>query len=85
MGGDNQMKETIRVAVTGAAGNIGYALLWRIASGECFGTNQPVTLQLLEIPSGMQRLEGVIMELKDSAFPLVDGIVGTDDPAIAFN
>lgn len=85
MDGDNQMKETIRVAVTGAAGNIGYALLWRIASGECFGTNQPVTLQLLEIPSGMQRLEGVIMELKDSAFPLVDGIVGTDDPAIAFN
>ena len=85
MGGDNQMKETIRVAVTGAAGNIGYALLWRIASGDCFGANQPVTLQLLEIPSGMQRLEGVIMELKDSAFPLVDGIVGTDDPAIAFN
>ena len=84
MGEDNRMKETIRVAVTGAAGNIGYALLWRIASGDCFGANQPVTLQLLEIPSGMQRLEGVIMELKDSAFPLVDGIVGTDDPAIAF-
>ena len=80
----NGMKKSIRVAVTGAAGNIGYALLWRIASGDCFGTNQPVTLQLLEIPPGMQRLDGVIMELKDSAFPLVHGIVGTDDPNIAF-
>ena len=49
MSGDNGMKNPIRVAVTGAAGNIGYALLWRIASGDCFGTNQPVTLQLLEI------------------------------------
>ena len=49
------MKKSIRVAVTGAAGNIGYALLWRIASGDCFGMNQPVTLQLLEIPPGMQR------------------------------
>ncbi len=81
---DDGMKDTIRVAVTGAAGNIGYALLWRIASGDCFGTNQPVTLQLLEIPAGMQRLEGVIMELKDSAFPLVHGIVGTDDANTAF-
>ena len=81
---DDGMKETIRVAVTGAAGNIGYALLWRIASGDCFGANQPVTLQLLEIPAGMQRLEGVIMELKDSAFPLVHGIVGTDDANTAF-
>ena len=75
----------IRVAVTGAAGNIGYALLWRIASGDCFGSNQPVILQLLEIPPGMQRLEGVIMELRDSAFPLVHDIVGTDDAEIAFN
>ena len=82
--GDNGMKKPIRVAVTGAAGNIGYALLWRIASGDCFGTNQPITLQLLEIPPGMQRLDGVIMELKDSAFPLVHDIVGTDDPNIAF-
>jgi malate dehydrogenase len=78
------MKKSIRVAVTGAAGNIGYALLWRIASGDCFGSNQPVTLQLLEIPPGMQRLDGVMMELNDSAFPLVRGIVGTDDPKIAF-
>ena len=82
MSEDNGMKKSIRVAVTGAAGNIGYALLWRIASGDCFGTNQPVTLQLLVIPPGMQRLDGVIMELKDSAFPLVHGIVGTDDPNI---
>ncbi|DAC44988.1 MAG TPA: malate dehydrogenase [Candidatus Thalassarchaeaceae archaeon] len=78
------MKKSIRVAVTGAAGNIGYALLWRIASGDCFGSNQPVTLQLLEIAPGMQRLDGVMMELNDSAFPLVRGIVGTDDPNIAF-
>ena len=79
------MRTPIRVAVTGAAGNIGYALLWRIASGDCFGTNQPVILQLLESPPGMQRLDGVIMELKDSAFPLVHGIIGTDNPKIAFN
>ena len=79
------MRTPIRVAVTGAAGNIGYALLWRIASGDCFGANQPVILQLLEIPPGMQRLDGVIMELKDSAFPLVHGIIGTDNPKIAFN
>ena len=77
--------EPIRVAVTGAAGNIGYALLWRIASGDCFGSNQPVILQLLEIPPGMQRLEGVIMELRDSAFPLVHDIIGTDNAEVAFN
>ena len=79
-----QTKEPIRVAVTGAAGNIGYALLWRIASGDCFGHNQPLILQLLEIPPGMQRLDGVIMELKDSAFPLVHDVIGTDDPELAF-
>ena len=78
-----QSKEPIRVAVTGAAGNIGYALLWRIASGDCFGNDQPVILQLLEIPPGMQRLDGVIMELKDSAFPLVHDIIGTDDPELS--
>lgn len=80
------MTETpLRVAVTGAAGNIGYALLWRIASGDCFGSKQPVILQLLEIPPGMQRLEGVIMELRDSAFPLVHDIIGTDNAEVAFN
>ena len=78
-------KAAIRVAITGAAGNIGYALLWRIASGDCFGSNQPVILQLLEIPPGMQRLDGVIMELRDSAFPLVHDIIGTDDPEVAFS
>ncbi|HJN70211.1 MAG TPA: malate dehydrogenase, partial [Candidatus Thalassarchaeaceae archaeon] len=82
---EKELRTPIRVAVTGAAGNIGYALLWRIASGDCFGANQPVILQLLEIPPGMQRLEGVIMELRDSAFPLVHDIIGTDDPKIAFN
>ena len=78
-------KAAIRVAITGAAGNIGYALLWRVASGDCFGSNQPVILQLLEIPPGMQRLDGVIMELRDSAFPLVHDIIGTDDPEVAFS
>ena len=82
---DYETNAAIRVAITGAAGNIGYALLWRIASGDCFGKNQPVILQLLEIPPGMQRLEGVIMELRDSAFPLVHDIVGTDNPEVAFN
>ena len=78
------MQAPIRVAVTGAAGNIGYALLWRIASGDCFGPDQPVILQLLEIPPGMQRLDGVIMELRDSAFSLVHDIMGTDDANVAF-
>ena len=78
------MNAPIRVAVTGAAGNIGYALLWRIASGSCFGPDQPVILQLLEIPPGMTRLQGVVMELRDSAFPLVHDIVATDDPMVAF-
>lgn len=74
----------ITVAVTGAAGNIGYSLLWRIASGDCFGPDQPVILQLLEITPGMERLKGVIMELTDSAFDLVHGIVGSDNPEVAF-
>ena len=82
---ENGTKSPIRVAITGAAGNIGYALLWRLASGDCFGDKQPLILQLLEIPPGMQRLDGVIMELRDSAFPLVHDIIGTDDPEVAFN
>ena len=65
------MNAPIKVAVTGAAGNIGYALLFRIASGDCFGKDQPVILQLLEIPPGMKALEGVVMELNDAAFPLL--------------
>jgi malate dehydrogenase len=78
------MNDPIRVAVTGAAGNIGYALLFRIASGNCFGSDQPVILQLLEIPPGMAALEGVVMELQDAAFPLVHGIEISDDPNVAF-
>jgi malate dehydrogenase len=78
------MKPPLCVAVTGAAGNIGYALLWRIASGECFGADQPVRLQLLEITPALGRLDGVMMELSDSAFPLVHEVVGTDDPNVAF-
>jgi len=78
------MKAPIRVAVTGAAGNIGYALLFRLASGSCFGDDQPIILQLLEIPPGMGALEGVVMELQDAAFPLVHGIEMSDDPNVAF-
>ena len=79
------MKAPIRVAVTGAAGNIGYCLLWRIASGDCFGHDQPIILQLLEITPVLERLQGVIMELEDSAFSLVHDIIGTDDANVAFN
>jgi malate dehydrogenase len=78
------MKAPIHVAVTGAAGNIGYSLLWRIASGDCFGPDQPVILQLLEVTPALEKLSGTIMELEDSAMPLVHGIVGTDDLDKAF-
>ncbi|MEQ1569817.1 MAG: malate dehydrogenase [Myxococcota bacterium] len=78
------MPAPIRVAVTGAAGNIGYSLLWRIASGDCFGPDQPVILQLLEVTPVLDKLNGTIMELEDSAMPLVHGVVGTDDPNKAF-
>jgi len=74
----------IRVAVTGAAGNIGYALLFRIAQGDLFGPDQPVTLQLLEIPAAMQALEGVAMELDDCAFAPLTDVILTDDPCVAF-
>ena len=79
------MNTPIRVAVTGAAGNIGYALLFRLGSGSCYGPDQPITLQLLEIPPGMKALEGVVMELNDAAFPLVHGIEISDDPKVAFD
>ena len=79
------MTSPIRVTVTGAAGNIGYALLFRLASGECFGKDQPIILQLLEIPPAMKALEGVVMELNDAAFPLVHGIEISDDPNVAFS
>lgn len=77
-------KSPIRVAVTGAAGQIGYAILFRIASGEMFGKDQPLILQLLDLPQGQKALKGVMMELDDSAFPLLVGMVGTDDPMVAF-
>ena len=73
-----------RVAVTGAAGQIGYSLLFRIASGALLGPDQPVILQLLEIPPALGALQGVVMELDDCAFPLVEGVVQTDDPNVAF-
>src|SRR5438309_6512357 len=73
------MKSPIKVAVTGAAGQIGYALLFRIASGEMFGADQPVALHLIEIPAALGALEGVVMELHDCAFPLLQSIVPTAD------
>lgn len=79
------MKAPVRVAVTGAAGNISYALLFRIAAGDMLGKDQPVILQLLEIPPAMDALQGVVMELKDCAFPLVHDIVPSSDPLVAFN
>ncbi|MGD8909992.1 MAG: malate dehydrogenase [Chromatiales bacterium] len=78
------MKPAVKVTVTGAAGHIGYALLFRIASGAMFGQEQPVILRLLEIPQSMSALSGVRMELEDCAFPLLHDIVTTDDPAIGF-
>ena len=78
------MKKPVRVAVTGAAGQISYAMLFRIAAGDMLGSDQQVILQLLEIPPAMDALQGVVMELDDCAFPLLQGIVTSDDPAIAF-
>ena len=75
----------VRVTVTGAAGQIGYALVFRIASGQLLGPDQPVILQLLEIPPAMGALEGVAMEIDDCAFPLVDSMVLSDDPNVAFD
>ncbi len=78
------MKKPIRVAVTGAAGNIGYSLLFRIAAGDMFGPDQPVILQMLEITPALSALKGVAMELEDCAFPLLYDMVLTDDPNVAF-
>lgn len=77
-------KTPVKVAVTGAAGQIGYSLLYRIASGEMLGKDQPVILQLLEVTPAMQALKGVAMELDDCAFPLLKEIIQTDDPKVAF-
>lgn len=78
------MRDPVRVAVTGAAGQIGYSILFRIASGEMLGPDQPLILQMLEIPPALPALEGVAMELNDCAFPLLSGMVQTDDPETAF-
>ena len=78
------MKSPVRVTVTGAAGNISYALLFRIAAGNMLGPDQPVILQCLEIPPAMNALQGVVMELNDCAFPLVHDIIATDDPNVGF-
>ncbi len=78
------MKSPLRVAITGAAGQISYSVIFRIASGDMLGKDQPVILQLLEIPPAMGALNGVVMELNDCAFPLVAGIIPTDDPDVAF-
>ena len=79
------MKEPVRVAVTGAAGQIGYSLLFRIASGAMLGPDQPVILHLLEITPALGALGGVVMELDDCAFPLLAGVVETDDAHRAFD
>ena len=79
------MGDAVRIAVTGAAGQIGYALVFRIASGQLLGEETPVELRLLEIPPAMDAVRGVIMEVQDCAFPLLAGITATDDPNVAFD
>ena len=78
------MTSPVRVTVTGAAGQISYSLLFRIAAGEMLGPNQPVILQMLEITPALEALKGVAMELEDCAFPLLAGMVCTDDATVAF-
>src|SRR3954452_18880097 len=78
------MANVVRVAVTGAAGRVAYAMLARLASGEVFGANTKVILQLLEIPQALPALEGVAMELDDCSFPTLQEVVCTDDPNKAF-
>jgi malate dehydrogenase len=78
------VNKPVRIAVTGCAGNIGYALLFRIAAGDMLGPDQPVILHLLEVTPALKALEGVSMELRDCAFPLLADIVATDDPAVGF-
>ncbi len=78
------MKQPVRIAVTGAAGQIGYALLFRIAAGDMLGADQPVILHLLEITPALPALQGVVLELNDCAFPTLAGVVATDDANVAF-
>jgi malate dehydrogenase len=78
------MKSPIRIAVTGAAGQIGYSLVFRIANGDMLGREQPIILQLLDVPQAQQALRGVAMEMEDCAFPLLQQVIVTDDPRVAF-
>ena len=78
------MKTPVRIAVTGCAGQIGYALLFRIAAGDMLGPDQPVILQMIEVPQAMKAVDGVVMELRDCAFPLLADIVATDDVNVGF-
>jgi malate dehydrogenase len=79
------MKKPVRVAITGAAGQIAYSLIFRVASGSMLGPDQPVILQLLDIPDAMEKLRGTVMEIDDCAFPLVSGVVAASDPMEAFD
>jgi malate dehydrogenase len=81
---DKKMKVPLHIAVTGAAGQISYSLLFRLAAGHSFGKDQPIVLHLLEVPGAMPALEGVVMELNDCASPIVRDIIMTDDPFVAF-
>ena len=78
------MKSAVNVAITGAAGQIGYALAFRVASGQMLGSDTPVNLHLLEVTPALPQLAGVVMELNDCAFPTLNKIVASDDPKIAF-
>ena len=78
------MKKPVNVAITGAAGQIGYALAFRVASGQMLGPDQPINLHLLEITPALGALQGVVMELNDCAFPTLNKIVATDDAKVAF-
>ena len=77
------MKDPVRVTITGAAGQIGYQLAFRIASGQMFGKDQPIILQLLEITPALQALQGVVMELEDCAFSTLSDVIATDDVNVA--
>ncbi|MFP5305770.1 MAG: malate dehydrogenase, partial [Gammaproteobacteria bacterium] len=79
------MKKPVKVAITGAAGQIAYSLIFRVASGSMLGPDQPVILQLLDIPDALEKLKGTVMEVDDCAFPLVSGVVATADPMEAFD
>ena len=78
------MKQALNVAITGGAGQIGYALAFRVASGAMLGADQPVNLHLLEVTPALPALQGVVMELNDCAFPTLNKVVATDDPQVAF-